>query len=266
MGNMKALLPIIYFSVLLHPTGIATGQAMHTGRRKSTPHYTFEIVNQFPHDANAFTQGLVYDNGYFYEGTGLEGRSSLRQIRAETGEVVHQVNLAPEYFGEGIAVLGNEIFQLTWQSHAAFVYKRSDFKFLKKFAYAGEGWGLTTNGHDLYMSDGTAEIRVLDPATFAEKRRIKVHDGSKSITQLNELEFVDGEIYANVWQTDQIARVSPQTGEVVGWIDLSGLLSPIYRVAQGGVLNGIAYDAREKRLFVTGKLWPKIFEIRLKPA
>ena len=233
--------------------------------RKSVPEYTFEIVAAYPHDSSAFTQGLVYKNGCFYEGTGLRGQSSLRQVRLETGEIVRKTDLAPEYFGEGIAILGDKVFQLTWQSHVGFVYALNDFHFLRQFAYLGEGWGLTTNGHDLFMSDGTSEIRVLDPNTFAVKRRIKVHNGTIPVAQLNELEWVEGEIYANVWQTNRIARISPQTGEVVGWIDLTGLLSPIYRVSDGGVLNGIAYDAQEKRLFVTGKLWPKVFEVRLQP-
>jgi len=175
--------------------------------------------------------------------------------------------LAPEFFGEGIALLNNEVLQLTWQSQTGFVYNLSDFHLLRRFSYSGEGWGLTTNGNsnELYMSDGTAEIRVLDGSSLSEKRRFTVRDGDAPIDQLNELEFVEGEIFANVWQTDRIARISPQSGEVVGWIDLTGLLSPIYRLEPGAVLNGIAYDSTRKRLFVTGKLWPNVFEIRLVP-
>lgn len=250
---------------ILSLLALATLAACQTPPQKSAPKYTFEIVQTYPHDSSAFTQGLVYENGYFYEGTGLRAQSSLRQVRVDTGEIVRKTDLASEYFGEGIAILGDKIFQLTWQSHLGFVYALNDFHFLRQFSYSGEGWGLTTNGRDLFMSDGTSEIRVLDPNTFAVKRRIKVRDGTTPVTQLNELEFIEGEIYANVWQTNRIARISPQTGEVVGWIDLTGLLSPIYRVSEGGVLNGIAYDAQKKRLFVTGKLWPKVFEIRIRP-
>ncbi len=229
--------------------------------------YTFKIVRTFPHDPTAFTQGLAYRDGFLYEGTGLKGRSSLRKIRLETGAVVQRVDLAPEFFGEGLTLLKNEVVQLTWQSQTGFIYNVSDFRLLRRFSYPGEGWGLTTNGksNEVFVSDGTSEIRVLDSVTLAEKRRFTVHDRDTPINQLNELEFVDGEIFANVWQTDRIARISPKSGAVVGWIDLTGLLSPIYRLEPGAVLNGIAYDSNRKRLFVTGKLWPTVFEIRLVP-
>jgi glutamine cyclotransferase len=230
-----------------------------------TPEYTFEIVHSFPHDPEAFTQGLVYHAGFLYEGTGLEGRSSLRKVRLETGEVVQRVDLDAQYFGEGIAIVQDKIVQLTWKSQIGFVYDLATFQRLRDFSYPGEGWGLAASGSDLYMSDGTSDIRVFDASTFHEKRRTHVHDGSKPIDQLNELEFVEGQLFANIWQTDRIARISPQTGEVVGWIDLSGLLSPMYRLSSGGVLNGIAYDPAKKRLFVTGKLWPRLFEIRIIP-
>jgi len=245
------------------------GQTSPPKHATPPPEYTFEIVHTFPHDPAAFTQGLVYRDGFLYEGTGLNGQSSLRKVRLETGAVLQRVDLAPEFFGEGIALLKNEVVQLTWQSQIGFVYNLSDFRLLRRFSYPGEGWGLTTNGkgtaNELFMSDGTSEIRVLDAGTLAEKRRFKVRDGDTPIDQLNELEFVEGEIFANVWQTNRIARISPQTGKVVGWIDLKGLLSPIYRLEAGAVLNGIAYDSDRKRLFVTGKLWPSIFEIRLLP-
>jgi len=225
--------------------------------------YTYEVVHVFPHDRSAFTQGLEYHGGFLYESTGLNGRSSLRKVRLETGEVVQQINLLPEFFGEGITLLHDEIYQLTWQSEVGFVYGLRDFRLLRRFSYAGEGWGLTNNGREIFMSDGSASLRVLEAGTFREKRRIKVHDGAHPIEQLNELEVVEGEIFANVWQTDRIARISPETGDVVGWIDLAGLLSPMYLVEPGAVLNGIAYDPAQKRLFVTGKLWPNLFEIRL---
>ena len=239
------------------------GQSSHQVQATKPPEYTFKIVRVFPHDPTAFTQGLAYRDGFLYEGTGLNGRSSLRKVRLETGEIVQQVNLTPEFFGEGITILKDQILQLTWTSQTGFVYDISNFRLLRKFSYSGEGWGLASDGHDVFMSDGSAEIRVLDAGTFTEKRRIKVRDGATAIDQLNELEFVDGELFANVWQTDRIARISPRTGKVVGWIDLKGLLSPMYRLDENAVLNGIAYDAAGKRLFVTGKLWPSIFQIQL---
>jgi glutamine cyclotransferase len=219
----------------------------------------------FPHDTSAYTQGLAYRDGFLYEGTGRNGQSSLRKVRLETGAVMQQINLGSEFFGEGVTIVKDRAFQLTWKSGVAFVYDLSTFHLLRKFSYAGEGWGLATDDRELFLSDGTAELRILDPATFREKRRIKVHDRSTPVDQLNELEFVDGQIFANVWHTNRIARISPQTGAVVGWIDLTGLLSSVYRLEPEAVLNGIAYDAVGKRLFVTGKLWPSVFEIKLAP-
>jgi glutamine cyclotransferase len=241
------------------------GQSSRPASERRPREYTFKVVNAFPHDPAAFTQGLVYRDGFLYEGTGLNGRSQLRKVRLETGEVVQHADLGREFFGEGIAIVGNKIFQLTWQSHVGFVYNLADFKLLRQFSYPGEGWGLTSHGNEIFMSDGTVEIRVLNAATLKEKRRFTVRDGATPIDQLNELEFVEGELFANVWQTDRIARISPQTGKVLGWIDLTGLLSPVFRRRDDAVLNGIAYDAAHKRLFVTGKLWPKIFEIQLVP-
>jgi glutamine cyclotransferase len=259
-------LATVAFLVLALALSLA-GQAAREVQARRPPEYTFKVVGTFPHDPDAFTQGLAYRNGFLYEGTGLKGRSSLRKVRLETGEVVQRVDLAPEFFGEGIALLKNEVVELTWQSQVGFVYNLSDFHLLRRFSYPGEGWGLAINGkgNELFLSDGTAEIRVLDGDTLREKRLIAVHDGDTPVTQLNELEFVEGEIFANVWQTDRIARISPQSGEVVGWIDLTGLLSPVYRLQSGAVLNGIAYDSDRKRLFVTGKLWPTLFQIRLIP-
>ena len=234
-------------------------------KRVKPPEYTFRIIHTFPHDSTAYTQGLVYHDGFLYEGTGLHGRSSLRKVRLETGEVIQKVDLDPKYFGEGITIFKDKVVQLTWQSELGFVYNLSDFHLLRQFSYSGEGWGLTTHGAEIFMSDGTAAIRVLDGNTLREKRRITVQDGNTPVTQLNELEFVQGQIFANVWRTDRIARISPQNGKVVGWIDLAGILSPVYRRDQDAVLNGIAYDAAGNRLFVTGKLWPSIFEIQLVP-
>ena len=224
--------------------------------------YTYAVVNIYPHDRNAFTQGLEYHEGALYEGTGLNGRSGLRKVQLKDGTVERRVDLEPQYFGEGITIVGDEVFQLTWQSGVGFVYGLNDFRVRRRFTYRGEGWGLANNGTEIYMSDGTAQIRVLDPASMTERRRIDVrHDGSP-VPYLNELEFIDGEIWANVWQTERIARISPESGRVTGWIDLKNLLSPVFANSVD-VLNGIAYDRARKRIFVTGKLWPNLFEIRL---
>jgi glutamine cyclotransferase len=230
-----------------------------------TPEYTFTVVHVYPHDTSAYTQGLAFRDGFLYEGTGRNGHSSLHKVRLETGEVVQQINLGSEFFGEGITILKDKVFQLTWQSGVGFVYDVNTFALLKKVSYSGEGWGLASDGRELFLSDGTSEIRVLDPDSFKEKHRLKVHDGSASVDQLNELEFVEGQIFANIWHSNRIARISPQTGEVVGWIDLNGLLSSVYRLEPEAVLNGIAYDPARKRLFVTGKLWPSVFEIKISP-
>jgi len=236
-----------------------------TASARATPKYTFAIVRVFPHDTSAYTQGLAYRDGFLYGGTGRNGQSSLRKVRLETGEVTQRLDLASEYFGEGITLVKDKVVQITWKSGVGFVYDLNNFQLLRKFSYSGEGWGLTANGHQLFMSDGTSEIRVFDAETLRQIRRFKVHDGPTPVDQLNELEFVEGQIFANVWHTNLVARISPQTGKVVGWIDLNGILSPVYRLEPEAVLNGIAYDPLHKRLFVTGKLWPSIFEIRLAP-
>lgn len=242
---------------------LAAGFAAHLSAQPATPVYSFEVIHSFPHDPEAFTQGLEFHDGFLYEGTGLAGQSSLRKVRLETGEVERRIDIPPEFFGEGITVVGTTIVQITWQSKTGFVYDLRDFHLLRRFSYPGEGWGLASNGSEVFMSDGTPTIRVLDPGTLAEKRRFEVRDRAAPVAMLNELEWVDGEIYANVWQTDRIARISPRTGEVTGWIDLTGLRNSTDRSGSGDVLNGIAWDAGGKRLFVTGKLWPDIFEIRL---
>ena len=259
-GTARTLIALTLLILVPAQTHTAQSPLAHPA---PPPVYGFRVIHVFPHDATAFTQGLVYHDGFLYEGTGLEGRSSLRRVRLETGEILQKVDLAPEYFGEGIAILNHQVIQLTWKSGTGFVYDFGTFRILRQFTYPGEGWGLATNGRDLFMSDGTAEIRVLDGATLREKRRLRVRDGNTPITQLNELEFVEGELFANIWQSDRIARISLTSGKVVGWIDLKDLLSPVYKLEPGAVLNGIAYDAKGKRLFVTGKLWPRLFEIEL---
>ena len=239
-------------------------QSRPSVRPAGTPEYTYNVVNIFPHDRNAFTQGLEYHEGSLYEGTGLNGRSTLRKVSLKDGTVERQVPLDGQYFGEGITVLGGEIFQLTWQNGMGFVYGLDDFRLRRRFTYRGEGWGLANNGREIFMSDGTAQIRVLDPGSMTERRRIDVRDEGNSVPYLNELEYINGEIWANVWQSDRIARISPETGRVTGWIDLKGLLSPLF-ASSVDVLNGIAYDETQKRIFVTGKLWPNLFEIRVLP-
>jgi glutaminyl-peptide cyclotransferase len=221
------------------------------------------IQHVYPHDPGAFTQGLQYVDGVLYEGTGLNGRSSIRKVNLETGEVLQQRSVPAAYFGEGIVVWHNRLIELTWQSQVAFIYDRDTFNPTGTFHYEGEGWGLTHDGKNLIMSDGSAALRVLDPDTFAERRRINVTANGVPVRNLNELEWVQGEIFANVWQTNYIARVSPATGAVTGWIDLHGLLTA-EEARRADVLNGIAYDAAHDRLFVTGKLWPKIFELTLR--
>jgi glutaminyl-peptide cyclotransferase len=230
---------------------------------KTPSEYTFAVVRVFPHDTTAYTQGLTYHDGFLYEGTGRNGRSSLRKVQLETGAVIQHVDLGPEFFGEGITIIRDRVFQLTWKSGVGFVYDLNSFHLLRQFAYSGEGWGLTTDGRELFLSDGTPEIRVLNAETFQEERRLRVHDGATPVDQLNELELVEGQIFANVWHKNRIARISPRTGEVFGWINLTGLLSPIFRLEPEAVLNGIAYDPIRRRLFVTGKLWPSVFEIQL---
>jgi len=225
----------------------------------------YRVVKSYPHDRTAFTQGLEYHDGFLYEGTGIVGRSSLRKIDLETGRVLQSFDVPPPFFGEGITVLNQQIFELTWQSQTGFIYDKSSFRIIRSFNYSGEGWGMTNDGKQIYMSDGTSQIRVWDPATLKEVRRVTVKDGSREVTALNELEFVRGEILANVWQTDRIARISPADGKVLGWIDLSGILPRDDRPGVESVLNGIAYDAAGDRLFITGKLWPKLFEIKLVP-
>ena len=242
--------------------GVSSTPARRVPVSASAPVAHYRVVHVFPHDPEAFTQGLVYLDGFLYEGTGLNDRSSIRKVRLENGEVLQIHRLDSQYFGEGIAIFDNSLFELTWQAEIGFVYDRNSFQRTGTFSYKGEGWGLTQDGRRLVMSDGTSYLRFVDPATRKELSRVQVRDGGRPVERLNELEYVKGEVLANVWQTDRVARISPKTGQVLGWIDLSGLLTS--REAQTvDVLNGIAYDAQQDRLFVTGKLWPKLFEIKV---
>lgn len=230
----------------------------------SPPSLQWRIANTYPHDAGAFTQGMVYDGGFLYESTGLNGGSTLRKVELKTGKVLNISRLPYDCFGEGLALWRTSLVQLTWRSGRAFVYDKETFAKQKEHSYRGEGWGITENGTSLIMSDGTSILRFLSPDTFTEERRIEVRDHDEPVANLNELEYVKGEIFANIWREDRVARVSPETGEVLGWIDFGPLrneLSPMQRV---DVLNGMAYDPENDRLYVTGKLWPKLFEIELR--
>lgn len=225
--------------------------------------YAYRVLKTYPHDPKAFTQGLVFDNGRLFESTGLRGQSSLREVDLETGEVKRKIDVAPVYFAEGLAMIGDRLFQLTWQEQTGLVYEKDTFKQIATWSYPTEGWGLAYDGQSLVMSDGSAQLRFLKPDDFSVTRAITVTFNGSPVERLNELEVVDGEIWANVWQTDQILRVDAASGMVTGVIDLTGLLSEADRVNGVDVLNGIAYDPAQKRLFVTGKLWPKLFEIEL---
>ena len=249
--------------------GIATALFLAAGTESAarqggaTPVYGYRVVNTFPHDRNAFTQGLIYRDGFLFESTGQYGQSSVRKVRLETGQIVQQQTVDAKYFAEGLTDWGPKLLQLTWQGGLGFVYDRATFKAERTFSYSGQGWGLTHDTQRLILSDGSEHIRFFNPATFAETGRITVTDRGAPITQLNELEFIKDEIYANVWHQDRIARITPATGKVSSWIDLAGLLPAGERSNSEAVLNGIAYDAVRDRLFVTGKLWPKLFEIQL---
>lgn len=258
--RVSLMVILFFFYLIFHLFGPATKMVQTAGPAL----YTYEIVNRFPHDSQAFTQGLVYKDGYFYEGTGLYSQSTLRQVNPADGAVLRQVNLPAAYFGEGITIYRDRIIQLTWKEHRAFVYDLSSFSLLETFTYETEGWGITYDGQYLIMSDGSSLLIYRDPETFAPVRRLQVLSNGKPVPRLNELEFINGKIFANVWLTDYIAIIDPASGQVTAWLDLSGLLNPeTHPVLAVDVLNGIAYDDQTNRLFVTGKLWPYIFEIKI---
>lgn len=250
--TLAALLVLALLGIVRQPTVSGAGGA---------PTWRHEVVRSFPHDPDAFTQGLVFRDGFLYESTGRNGQSSLRKVDVETGRVAQRLGIGRQYFAEGLAAWGSQLVQLTWDTNIGWVYDRASFRQLRTFTYKGEGWGLADDGKRLVMSDGSAELRFLNPETFAETGRVRVTDGSTAVDKLNELEVVKGQIFANVWLTDRIAVIAPDSGRVIAWLDLKGLIP-----AQGdrdAVLNGIAYDAARDRLFVTGKLWPRMFEIRV---
>jgi glutamine cyclotransferase len=223
--------------------------------------YTYEVIKVYPHDPNAFTQGLVMEEGVLYEGTGLYGSSTLRRVDLETGNVLETRVLSEGYFGEGITIFGNKIIQLTWKANKAFVYDKSSFDLIEEFSYPTEGWGITTDGTYLIMSDGSANLYFLDPETFETIRKVEVWD-NQPVTRLNELEYIEGRVYANIWLTDKIAIIDPDSGLVTGWIDLKGIYAT-ENSNSNDVLNGIAYDEQYNRLFVTGKRWTKLFQIEM---
>jgi len=223
-----------------------------------------EVVGAYPHDPSAFLQGLVWYDGGFYESTGLEGRSTLRRVDFPSGAVVKSLALAPDLFGEGLTLVSNHLVQLTWTSHRGFVYDRETFRLLREFQYDTEGWGITWDGKNLIMSDGSAALTYLDPDTFQPVRRLPVTMNGQPLANLNELEFIEGRIWANVWQTDWIVCIDPNSGQVDSFLDLAGILPATSRTGSEDVLNGIAFDPQAKRIFVSGKCWPKLFEIRVR--
>jgi len=236
---------------------------LYGGVSTAAPIYGYRVVAKYPHSTDSYTEGFFYLNGMFYEGTGINGRSAVIVIDPKTGRSVQHRDLPAEYFGEGIVDWGPNIYEWTWKSHVCFVYDRLSLRPVKQFTYSGEGWGMTRSTKELITSDGTATLRFRDPNTFQETRHIVVKEGDVIVDRLNELEFIKGEIYANVWHSNMIVRISPRDGHVIAWIDLTGLLPPDQMIDAESVLNGIAYDAEHDRLFVTGKQWPMVFEIKV---
>lgn len=231
-----------------------------------TPRFSFRVVTAYPHDPTAFTQGLLFADGIFYESTGLNGYSSLRKVKPETGIVLEKVPVEDRYFAEGLALVGDQLLQLTWQDGLGFVYDKASLKRVGTFTYSTEGWGMACDGKRLVMSDGSSRLYFLDPRTRKPLSSLRVVERGRPVDHLNELEFVRGELWANVWQTDRIARINPANGHVIGWIDLTGLLRPEARGPEGDVLNGIAWDKAGDRIFVTGKKWPWLFQIEVVPV
>jgi glutamine cyclotransferase len=259
----KVIIPIVIIAIL----GMILVLLFRSAPKfRTTKLYSYKIVNTFAHDPNAFTQGLVWENGHLYEGTGRYGRSTLRKVELETGKVMKSVKLPVKFFGEGITIFKDKIIQLTYLSKVGFVYDKENFELLREFHYPTEGWGLTHDGKNLIMSDGTPTLYFLDPETFERISSINIHHNNKLLWRLNELEYIDGQIYCNIWPTERIAIIEPKTGQVTALIDLKGLLDRQDQSRLVDVLNGIAYDPANRRLFVTGKLWPKLFEIKLIPA
>jgi glutaminyl-peptide cyclotransferase len=259
----RAARGVLALAVAVWPSWLVCTSLAEDAAPATAPVDTIRVVNAYPHDPAAYTQGLIYRDGFIFESTGLYGQSTLRKVRLETGEIVQQHRLDSVYFAEGLTEWSGQLVQLTWRSNVVFVYDLASFAVRRTLRYPGEAWGLTHDRKNFILSDGTAQLRFLEPDTFREVRRVTVRDGGVPLAHLNELEYVRGEVYANIWHTDRIARISPESGRVVRWIDLRGLMSTGYRLDPEAVLNGIAYDDRRTRLFVTGKLWPRLFEIEI---
>ena len=260
---LSAILLIVVIIVLSAST-IVFFNGNNSSTKSSATHYTCSIVNTYPHDTKAFTEGLVYSDGFLYESMGsYNSASSLRREDLTTGNVLQQYTLPSQYFGEGMTIVDNTIVQLTWKSHIGFIYNKTTFAILGNFTYPTQGWGLTFDGKQLIMSDGTDHLYFLNPTTFQQTKQIQVRNGNKSIVNINELEYINGEVYANIWQTNTIAIINPDTGQVTAWINLSAL--PDANNSSQNVLNGIAYDQQSNRLFVTGKDWPNLYQIKLIP-
>jgi glutamine cyclotransferase len=259
------LLLTLFFSTGLEPATAQLQQrsTFHHLKTTKAPIAAITIINIFPHDPESFTQGLVYHQGYLYESAGLYGKSALKKMDIQSGKAIKIVKLGTKYFAEGMAILDNKIYQLTWQNQTGFIYDLMSFRAMGEFSYSGEGWGLTSDGKSLILSNGTEFISYLNPKTYKVIRKIKVQDGDVPVNNLNELEYIRGEIWANVFMEEVIVRISPQTGKVLGWIDLSQLNALLPRSETRDVLNGIAYDAEGDRIFITGKFWPKLFEIKI---
>lgn len=258
--SVKLLIPVFVLLLVV----VLVCFLLFSGNPNTPARWTYKVVKEFYHDPNAFTQGLVYEDGFLYEGTGLNGKSELRKVELQTGKVLKRHKLPDEFFGEGITIFGDRIIVLTYQSKIGFVYNKETFQLLRDFSYSTEGWGLTNDGKYLIMSDGTPMLYFLDPETFKQKHKVMVLDQDSPVWGLNELEYINGQIYANVWPTERIVKIDPATGKVIGWIDMEGILK--HHDKPVDVLNGIAYDAANHRLFVTGKFYPKLYEIKLIPA
>jgi glutamine cyclotransferase len=258
----KALVPLAVAAAILPATWLVI---FHRGGDEEVPKVqAVEVVQRFPHDSQAFTQGLFIEGDTLFEGTGEEGTSGIRKVDLATGTVAAETPLDPPYFGEGIVGWKDRILQLTWKDGKGFIYKRGDLSRIGEFAYSGEGWGLTHDGTSIIMSDGTPTLRFLDPETLKPQRTLAVTAGGCPLDELNELEWIDGEIWANIWQTDLIARIDPANGKVKGFVDVSALGPPTPAIDE--VPNGIAYDSAGKRIFVTGKMWSELYQVRLSDA
>lgn len=256
---------VICFSFWHSDYLVAFTNSSYANEKIDTPVFGYRIVNTYPHNTNSFTQGLIFDKGVLYESTGLNGRSAVKIVDLKTGKTLKSHELPDNYFGEGIAIIENKIIQLTWRSKTGFVYDKKTLKLIKKFSYQTQGWGITYDGKYLIISDGSAVLYFMDPNTFKVVGTLEVYGDNGKVSKLNELEYINGEIYANIWGTEKIARINPKTGRVTAWIDLSGLLNKEDKKNRVDVLNGIAFNSDKGSLFVTGKLWPKMFEIELVP-